>query len=339
MAARTRVWTCPVCDTRIVGCRHISRHEDLLKQGLCHARAPGQSPTPIIFGHAPNTTPEPSITPSMLSRRSQIFTCSLRPVDQMPSSAKSTKLTRDMVHVQDAWQHYLRQVGDQFSPKFWAFFLSMHEQPTVAIDAALTGVKKVFVAGADLQKFANSKRHMFQRIRKKVNPFFPRVTHCVTIDLSPCGVPEKLKFRFLDPVWAWIVAANKLPAEDIHFIPKEQFDFTGERMHGGGVQYGECFAQAFHTCPAGTFPMLVNLHWDGTAAHELPATPIAVGVANCNCQSADAHTCVGYIPSTSATLSARDKTAVKFYIRQKCVGAILSVLEAAARTGVTCFLA
>ena len=338
MASRG-VWTCPVCDTRIHGSRQIAMHERALKNGLCRPRAPGQEPAAIIgIPEAPEAIfemPEPN-TASMLSRRSQMFACSQRLVGQLPVKVNGNRVTRDMVALQVEWQHYLRQVGEQFAPKFWVFFLSMHEQATVAIDAALSGVKKAFVADANLKMFASSKRQLLTRIQKHVPPFFNRVVHCVTIDLSPCGVQEKLKFRFLDPLWAWIVAANNLPPEDLHFVPQEQFDFKGDRMYGGGVQYGECFAEAFRTCPTGTFPMLLNLHWDGTAAHGLPATPIAIGVANCNGQSADSHTCVGYMPTTSAALSTTDKTEVKFYIRQKCVGAILSLLETAARTGVSC---
>ena len=341
MASReVRVWTCPVCDTRIVGCRQISKHEGLLKNGFCHARAPGQPPVAIIgapepaiiMGPAPNTAPEP-----MLARRSQMFgTRDVRRVHQMPATTNTMLVTRDMELVQDEWNHYLLQVGNLFARKFWVFFLSIHDQATVAIDAALAGVKKAFLADKDDKMFVSSKRQMLKRIQTKVPPFFRNITHCVTIDLSPCGVQEKLKFRFLDPVWAWIVAANKLPPEELHFFPQQQCDSTGARMYGGGVQYGECFAEAFRTCPQDTFPMLFNVHWDGTSAHGLPATPIAVGVVNFNGQSADAHTCVGYMPTTSVVLSTGDATNVKFYIRQKCVGAILSVMETAARTGVTC---
>ena len=333
MAAReARVWTCPVCDTRIVGCRQVAKHEELLKKGLCRAPTPGQQPVAIIT--TPVVIPARATREPMFSRRSRMLACERRHVDQLP--ATQNRWTRDMQSVQDDWERYVAQVGSQFTAKFWVFFLSMHEQSTVAIDAALTGVKKVFVAQRDLNQFASSKRLMLKRIQQNVEPFFPRVSHCVTIDLSPCGVDQKLKFRFLDPVWAWILAACKLPPEDIHFVPAEQRDHTGERMYGGGVEYGECFAEAYASCPEGAFPMLINLHWDGTAAHGLPATPIAVGVANCNTQCADAHTCIGYMPTCSVSLSSQGKTNMKFHIRQKCVGAILSVLESAARTGVTC---
>ena len=333
MATGARIWTCPVCDTRIVGSRQVAKHEELLKKGLCRPRAPGNQPVAII-GTPVEQTPTTPVEP-MLSRRRRMLTCEPRLVGQLPA-ASASRWTRDMQNVQDDWERYVREVGSLFGAKYWVFFLSMHEQPTVAIDAALAGVKKVFVPQTDLNKFANSKRQMLNRIQRNVAPFFPRVSHCVTIDLSPCGVHQKLKFHFLDPIWAWILAACKLPREDIHFVPVEQRNHTGERMYGGGVEYGECFAEAFASCPEGAFPMLVNLHWDGTAAHGLPATPIAVGVANCNTQSVDSHTCIGYLPTCSVSLSAADKTKVKFHIRQKCVGAILSVLESGARTGVTC---
>ena len=161
--------------------------------------------------------------------------------------------------------------------------------------------------------------------------------HVELIDLREFGVPYHLPFTFLDPAWAWIVAANKLPPEEINWIPRVMNNASGERLYGAGVQYGEAFAQAFASCPATTFPMLYNVHWDGTAAHGLSATPVVVAVSNFNGQSTDAHTCIGYFPTVDEKLFASSKaTAVKFHIRQQCIGAVLAVLETYATTGIRC---
>ena len=84
--------------------------------------------------------------------------------------------------------------------------------------------------------------------------------------------------------------------------------------------------------------MLFNLHWDGTGARGLSATPIVVGVANFNGQDVDAHFCVAYMPTHSLKLTSKEATSVKHYIQQQCIGSILGVLETAAITGVECRL-
>ena len=60
--------------------------------------------------------------------------------------------------------------------------------------------------------------------------------------------------------------------------------------------------------------MLFNLHWDGTGARGLSATPIVVGVANFNGQDVDAHFCVAYMPTHSLKLTSKEATSVKHYI-------------------------
>ena len=68
------------------------------------------------------------------------------------------------------------------------------------------------------------------------------------------------------------------------------------------------------------------------------ADPICVGVANTNRTHKDTQFCLGYIPSLGHLgkqfLSSPACTEVKFSIRQQAVGAILRVLEIAAKCGV-----
>jgi len=83
--------------------------------------------------------------------------------------------------------------------------------------------------------------------------------------------------------------------------------------------------------------MCFTLHWDGTNAHGLEATPIAVGVANTNGQSTTAQTCIAYMPRPEGMGKSWETSAyveIKFYLRQKCISAILAVMEGAARRGV-----
>jgi len=177
-------------------------------------------------------------------------------------------------------------------------------------------------------------------------PFWNRVMHTVDIDLSVFDeVPRlnrKIQFEFVDPVWAWVMAANKQSPEEMQWEPKRQY-LRGYKQHlhyGGGLQYGEAFAQATRTCPAGTYAMLVSLHWDGSNAHGLAATPITIGVANTNSVSATTQFCIGFMPVVSDLGSAFSAAAteIKYYIRNKCIAAILRVLETSARSGVRCRL-
>ena len=181
----------------------------------------------------------------------------------------------------------------------------------------------------------------------QVSPFWVHVMHSMTIDLSSFkSVPShksSLTFEFVDPVWAWVQAACKQPAHEMQWVPMRHHfrDLDTHSYYGGGLQFGEAFAQACRTCPAGTYPMCVSLHWDGSDAHGLSATPIAIGVANTNSVSSSTQFCIGYMPVLSdlgAKFASEEYTEIKFYIRNKCIAAILRVLETTARTGVRCRL-
>ena len=189
-----------------------------------------------------------------------------------------------------------------------------------------------------------SKRTLLDRIKKIKPKFWPSVTHSVHFDLASLDLPsKKFVFRFINPIWAWLLAAVDQDQTDLLWTPYEQVcRVTGERVYGGGVQYGESFAAAFSSCPVGTFPMAMSLHWDGTNAHGLYSTPIAVGVANVNGQSASSHTCIGYMPVLTGMgkrfADTEKSREVKHYIRQKCISEILTVLEEGATRGVRCLV-
>ena len=221
----------------------------------------------------------------------------------------------------------------------------MHTQAAVAIDAALHAAKLTFMRNDNKKttQFLSSKRLLLQRI-SKITPFWNAVTHTVRFDLRDYGMPnKKIIFNFLNPIWAWLLAANKLDPDDLLWTPCKQIDrVSGERVYGGGIQFGKAFNAAYQSCPIGTFAMPFSLHWDGTNANGMYSTPIAIGVANTNRACADAHTCVGYMPKLTgmgkkfqSTNKARD---IRHFIRQKCITAILSVLEEGGRRGVRCAL-
>ena len=128
----------------------------------------------------------------------------------------------------------------------------MHRFSTGAIDAALGAVKKNFMRKGTVEwsMFPVTKRAFLKKMRK-VQPFWPRVSHETTIDLSHFALPSGLKemtFRFIDPVWGWLMAARAQDPLDLHWKPVMQ---SSQPVYGGGVQYGEAFAQACASCPEG----------------------------------------------------------------------------------------
>lgn len=159
--------------------------------------------------------------------------------------------------------------------------------------------------------------------------------HSYSVDLRSFQLPcESVDFHFIDPLWAWVAVAERMDVLDLHWRPAPA---AVNPKYGGGVQCGTAFLTAFRACPAGSFPMLMTLHWDGTSAFGLEAAPIMVGVANTNVEAGSAtQFCIGYMPKLpKAVTTTPDKaTNIKHYIRQQCASAILRVMETASRHGV-----
>ena len=256
---------------------------------------------------------------------------------------------RDMTALQKQWDNVLLECKDAFCQKFWDFFLGIHEFPVNVIDTSLNAAKKTFMVprSSEWKRFPNSRRSLLKKL-EHVKRFWPQILHHVKIDVTAAGLTKDLPsgtrsllFKFVDPVWAWLMAAQEQDPLDMHWKPKGQN--LANPVYGGGIQYGECFRQACVTCPDGAYPMCVTLHWDGTSGGGISSAPICIGVANTNSSSADTQFCIGYMPlvvdQQRPEFSKRpDATELKFYIRQECCRAILRVLESAAVTGVLCRL-
>lgn len=175
-----------------------------------------------------------------------------------------------------------------------------------------------------------------------------QVMHRVNIDVSQVKLTKPLKsgtksvrFEFIDPLWAWVCTASDQNPNELHWKPAAQNQQNP--VYGGGVQYGKSFLEACNSCPPGTYPMCVSLHWDGTSGGGIHADPICIAVANSNSCSAEAQCCIGYMPSVPddgrpGFADHKDSTTMKFHIRQQCCLAILRVLEQGAVRGVRCRL-
>lgn len=207
---------------------------------------------------------------------------------------------KDFLAIQDKWEDMLQTCKLRFSPVFWKFFLKMHTYAQVVVDTALNNVREMDFFPADLRKqFPASRRNLMRNLRCIVK-FWSLVRHTYRIDLRPFDLPSGKKFltfQFIDPIWAWLLAARRNAPSDLHWKPHAQHR-TSSPMYGGGVQYGECFKHAYVTRPEGSHVMMMALHWDGTYGRSLDVTPIAVGVGNINNCDTSKEMCIGYMPFT-----------------------------------------
>ena len=198
---------------------------------------------------------------------------------------------RNMFAMQSLWQDHVVRTRECASEQFWSYFLHLHTQPAVVIDSALRAAKKTFMAE---QKGSLAWKSFPQKISKLMSQvptdFWQNVTHTVSIDVSHLQLPKPLSsltFKFIDPSFAWIIAARRQDPCELHWKPVLRTDDNGAPLYGAGVQHGRLFAEACRSCPQGSYPMPFSLHWDGTEAFGVSAAPICVGVANTNSGAVD----------------------------------------------------
>ena len=207
---------------------------------------------------------------------------------------------RDFCSIQDAWETMLGEIKSKCNDKFWKLFLQLHTFSGVVIDKCLQCVKNTFLNRANTRDFPASRRTLLQKIKSETHDFWLRVRHTARIDLSPFDLPSGtryLDFKFIDPIWGWLVAARRQAPIDMHWKPRAQPRDRSNRYYGEGIQCGDYFRTSYDSCPVGCYNMHVTLHWDGTNSHHgLACIPIAVGVANTNSSEISTEFCVGYMP-------------------------------------------
>ena len=350
------VWTCYLCGVQLSGKARISRHKANLwlvstDASRCDNLARSTNIEPQEAEGVVITRP---ITLWELARREPVSweaerrTRAAYTIRAFEFDPTHILRCRDMTPVQDAWDEHLAACKNLCSDDFWRIFLPIHRSPRVHIDSTLTSVKKVFLQGGNreaLKKFPMDMR----QLRKKMSgltPFWSQVLHSHHIDLAefandlPSGT-KHITFRFVDPVWGWLMAARQQHPQELHWRPAAQP--CGQKVYGGGIQFGEFFRHACSTIPAGSSPMCVGLHWDGTSARAVSSAPICVCVGNSNSCDKSTQFCVGYMPHIPDSKRPEWRklacaTKLKFYVRQQCAAAILRVLEEAAKRGVICRL-
>ena len=366
-------WICPLCERQLRGKFTINSHRRNLYRkdddphrcdnGLgetdeytdlpavvqkfynpeCNVDSP-----PVIV--APET-PAPPTPLSALARRkktSSVAEYYLRSTSYtlISTEVPPNMMPRNMLEVQSQWHQHLRSTRSCASDTFWSFFLHIHTQSATAVDSALRAAKQTFMRaqkGTQPWKLFPAKKAILMSSLPKT--FWPNVTHTARIDMSSFNLPKKVShvtFKFIDPLFGWLMAARRQEPDELHWKPVPVTTSRGDPLYGGGVQSGRAFAEACRSCPEGTYPMCFSLHWDGTGARGLSATPICIGVANTNSCDVSTQFCLGYMPKLPGMgkefYKSAISTTIKFYLRQQAVASILRVLEAAAKSGAICLI-
>lgn len=186
------------------------------------------------------------------------------PIDQIPGSladdadeSNSFKL----FETQQAFTSYCNDVRHLYSDDFWRVFGSVYQEKMVVIEKVLRACKDVLQTS---RRFETSVRELRKKMLSDVGDFNVHLLHEIDIDLHGFGLPNVgvLKFRFVNPLWAWTVAANDMLAagNTIHFVPKTMLHKrTREQLYGESVVFGQKLKLAASQTPGGGKPGLCSL--------------------------------------------------------------------------------
>lgn len=120
---------------------------------------------------------------------------------------------------------YMDILRDMYSDKFWRVFASVYKERTGVIDRVLTTTKSVFVDKAMKKRFPTRVRKIREDTINNCGDFPAHVRHTVKICLRRFSLPGNVKeidFTFINPLWAWVMAANDMlrAGHTMHFDPK-----------------------------------------------------------------------------------------------------------------------
>lgn len=274
----------------------------------------------------------------------------LRPGSQ--AHVCSHENTYKLHEVQEAYDKYCVQLRQMYAPEFWRILGSVYRERAGVIDRVLKTTSEVFVRRHSAQRqFPTSVRTLRTSTLRRCGNFPSHVMHKVSIDLSEFQLPgnvQSVNFTFVNPLWAWVGAANEMirTNHEVHFkAARMKHEVTGETLYGGGVQYGDVLKFAASRTPKGGKPALFGISFDGgdSGVSTRSVCPICVSALNFN--GADPLQCglVGYMPVIPVPESFKegsDKFSklyvdAKTKVTQGCIGAVLDEIESVARDGFT----
>lgn len=251
-----------------------------------------------------------------------------------------------LYETQEAFREYCHDVRKLYSDDFWRVFSSVHQEKIVVIDKVLKACKDVYVPSDKMKRFETSVRELRKKMLSTTGDFNQHLLHEVDIDLRGFGLPANvtvLKFRFVNPIWAWTVAANDMIAagHKMHFVAKTMFHRqTREQLYGESVVFGQKLMFAAALTPEGGQPGLFGISFDGGDSGVSTRSVIPVCVSCLNFDGADPLACglVGFVPAIEVPKFFREKfyklyLRAKAHVMQRCIGAVIDEIEAVARDG------
>ena len=262
-----------------------------------------------------------------------------------------TDNTYKLYQTQDAFEEYCSLIREQYSDDFWRLLSSVYQEKTVTIDRVLQACRTVFVQEPCARRaFAGSVRDLLKKSLTVGGDFLSHVMHEIDVDLSAFELPGNVvsvKFRFLNPLWAWTNAANDMinSGHEMHFEPKTMFhEQTNERLYGAGVATGEKLKFAVSRTPRGGYPGLFGISLDGadTGVSDRNLYPVCVSALNFDGADPKACAFVGFLPAVPVPVSMKRNKGARFnrryldaraHITQTCIGAVLDEIEDVARDG------
>ena len=260
----------------------------------------------------------------------------------------NTAQTFRLHETQQVYAEYCDIIRDEYCQQFWGFFSAVYLQQNVVIDATLKACRSTFISDKTMKtRFPSSVREIRARTLACAGDFPSLITHVVTIDLREFELPgiDEVTFRFVNPLWAWVAAANDMldAGHEINFKPKAMYhETTKERLFGAGVAFGEKLKWAWSRTPAGGKPALFGISFDGAESGISNRTmyPICVSVLNFDGSDPLALALVGYVPTLDVPKAFKIKKsrlflAARAHVFQQCVGAILAEIEHVSEHGFT----
>ena len=254
--------------------------------------------------------------------------------------------------VQEAHEQYCVRVRQLYTDDFWRVFASVYTERSGVIDRVLRASRDVFVKDPEQRKgYEVTTRRLRNASLDAAGDFSVHIMHEVDIPLGHLNLPGKttsIKFRFVNPMWAWVIVTNRMikSGHKINFKPREMFhEKTGERLYGAGVAFGDCLKFARARTPHNGKPAFVGISFDGGDSGVSDRSVYPVCCSALNFDGSDPLQCglVAFLPILDVPKSFKEGKkqlylAARHYVLQTCIGAILDELESVSRDGFSAYI-
>ena len=172
--------------------------------------------------------------------------------------------------IQDGYAAHIAKVEALFDPEWWMMFESVRTESQATQERVLRASKACAAPAPTLDGFYSppkpypTNRAAFRKVSAAGAPDLVREAVLMqgTVDLSSVGLPD-ITFEYIDPVWVWVQQAAAVGKHyKLWFEAVTDWNDSGERMYGRGVETGDAMRQALKKCGPFELPALLGLHFD-----------------------------------------------------------------------------